>query len=143
MRIAIIGGGVSGLATAWFLQHEHEVTLYERDPWLGGHARTFPVSVGGHTVYAETGPRFYFDISYPYFLALLRLLGVPLAWRDARITFTPWHKPRTLVLPPWSPTMISRVPDASASSGDCSSPPLSARAGPRRALLPDRPAFWR
>ena len=103
MRIAVIGGGVSGIATAWFLQHEHEVTLFERDPYLGGHARTVPVHVGDHTVYAETGPRFYFDISYPYFLALLRLLRIPLSWCDTRITFTPWRRPHTLVLPPRSP----------------------------------------
>jgi predicted NAD/FAD-binding protein len=40
MRVAIVGGGASGLATAWLLDGAHEVTLYEREPILGGHIRT-------------------------------------------------------------------------------------------------------
>ncbi len=40
MRIAIVGGGASGLITAWLLDRAHEVTLFERAPVLGGHIRT-------------------------------------------------------------------------------------------------------
>ena len=39
-RIAIIGGGISGLAAAYLLAPQHSVTLYEAAPRLGGHART-------------------------------------------------------------------------------------------------------
>ena len=31
MRIGIIGGGAAGLATAWLLERDHEVTLFEKD----------------------------------------------------------------------------------------------------------------
>lgn len=40
MRIAIVGGGAAGLATAWLLDPRHDVTLFEKEPILGGHVRT-------------------------------------------------------------------------------------------------------
>lgn len=43
MRIAVVGGGISGLASAWLLSRAHEVTLFERDARLGGHAHTHAV----------------------------------------------------------------------------------------------------
>ena len=39
-RIAIVGGGIAGLASAWTLAARHRVTLYETAPRFGGHART-------------------------------------------------------------------------------------------------------
>ncbi len=39
-RIAIIGGGISGLAAAYLLSPHNAVTLFEAAPRLGGHART-------------------------------------------------------------------------------------------------------
>ena len=40
MRVAIIGGGSAGLVTAHLLDGVHDVTLFEREPILGGHVRT-------------------------------------------------------------------------------------------------------
>ncbi len=41
MKIAIIGGGASGMATAYLLDKEgHQITVFERQPILGGHIRT-------------------------------------------------------------------------------------------------------
>jgi predicted NAD/FAD-binding protein len=76
MRIAILGAGGAGLASAFVLQHDHEVTVYEREPEIGGHARSVPVPVGDRVVYAETGFKFFFDPIYPSLLGLLRLIGV-------------------------------------------------------------------
>ena len=39
-RIAIIGGGIAGLAAAWALMGKARLTLFEAEPRLGGHART-------------------------------------------------------------------------------------------------------
>ena len=39
MKIAIIGGGISGLATAYYLQNDAEVTVFEKEIW-GGKAHT-------------------------------------------------------------------------------------------------------
>lgn len=41
MRVAVIGAGISGLVSAYVLAKEGvEVVLYEKDDYLGGHART-------------------------------------------------------------------------------------------------------
>lgn len=48
MKIAIVGGGISGLATAFYLRHENpelEITIFESAPKLGGKMLT--QSVGG------------------------------------------------------------------------------------------------
>ena len=39
-RIAVIGSGVSGLTAAYVLARGHEVTLFDADDRLGGHAHT-------------------------------------------------------------------------------------------------------
>ena len=46
MRIAVIGGGSSGMATAYLLdKQKHHVTVFERQPMLGGHIRTLNKNV--------------------------------------------------------------------------------------------------
>ena len=41
MKIAVIGGGASGMAAAYYLsKNGHGVTVYEKQPMLGGHIRT-------------------------------------------------------------------------------------------------------
>ena len=36
MKIAVVGSGISGLATALALQEKHEVSLFEKNNRLGG-----------------------------------------------------------------------------------------------------------
>ena len=38
-RIAVIGGGISGMAAAHLLADYDQVVLFEAEPRLGGHAR--------------------------------------------------------------------------------------------------------
>ncbi|AFY92520.1 FAD-dependent oxidoreductase [Chamaesiphon minutus] len=46
MKIAIIGGGASGIVTAYLLDKQgHQVTVFEREPMLGGHIRTLNQNV--------------------------------------------------------------------------------------------------
>ncbi|MBK9756286.1 MAG: FAD-dependent oxidoreductase [Nannocystis sp.] len=40
MKIAVIGGGASGMMCAWLLADRHEVHVFEREPVLGGNIRT-------------------------------------------------------------------------------------------------------
>ncbi|MFA4905306.1 MAG: FAD-dependent oxidoreductase [Candidatus Margulisiibacteriota bacterium] len=43
MKIAIVGGGVTGLSLAYFLTKKGKrVTVFEKEPYLGGLASTFP-----------------------------------------------------------------------------------------------------
>jgi uncharacterized protein len=46
MRIAVIGGGASGMATAYMLDKQgHYVTVFEQQPILGGHIQTLNKNV--------------------------------------------------------------------------------------------------
>ena len=46
MKIAIIGGGASGMVTAYLLNKKgHNVTVFEKQPILGGHIRTLNKNV--------------------------------------------------------------------------------------------------
>ena len=85
MRIGIVGGGISGLACAWVLEGQHEVTLFESEPSLGGHARTIEVPVDGSTALVETGFEFFFSSLWPTFDRLLEALGVEVRDYPCRI----------------------------------------------------------
>jgi predicted NAD/FAD-binding protein len=97
------------MTAAWLLQDEHRVTLLDEVPRLGGHVETLPVVIGGSTVYAELGPRFFFASAYPHFLALLRLLAVPIRWREGSVSFTDVTRRHTIVLPPRSPRQVASL----------------------------------
>jgi uncharacterized protein len=46
MRIAVLGGGASGMVTDYLLDKQgHHVTVFERQPILGGHIRTLNKNV--------------------------------------------------------------------------------------------------
>lgn len=54
-RVAIIGGGCSGIAALWALRYsEHEVHLYEAEPKLPNFIDTFPFLVGDRIVRVNT-----------------------------------------------------------------------------------------
>lgn len=100
MKIAIIGGGIAGLATAWLLQREHAITVYERGPTPGGHARTLTVTADGREVPVDLGFRYLFQQSCPHVLALLRLLDVPVGARRASVHFEGMESGLRISLPP-------------------------------------------
>ena len=76
-RIAVVGGGVAGLTAAYVLQREADVTLYEADPRLGGHADTHEVpSSDGGVLRVDTGFIVHNRKTYPMLLRLFSELGV-------------------------------------------------------------------
>lgn len=76
-RIAVIGSGISGLASAYLLSAEHDVTLVEADTRLGGHSNTVDVDLGGRTVPVDTGFIVYNPPNYPHLTALFDHLDIP------------------------------------------------------------------
>ena len=77
-RIAVIGGGISGMAAAHLLASTHSVVLFEAEGRLGGHARTvFAGKRGDQAV--DTGFIVFNKVNYPNLVGLLDKLDVPVA----------------------------------------------------------------
>ena len=76
MRIAIVGAGISGLATAHLLHRAHEITVFEAGQAAGGHANTVRVDTEHATHHVDTGFIVFNDRNYPNFQRLLASLGV-------------------------------------------------------------------
>ncbi len=76
MRIAVVGGGISGLGAALPLAKSHDVVLFEADDRLGGHAHTHDVEHGGRRFRLDTGFLVFNTTTYPSFCGLLDDLGV-------------------------------------------------------------------
>jgi len=77
MRIGIIGGGVSGLVSAYLLSGLHEVELLEATPKLGGHTNTEDLDLEGGPYRINTGFIVFNEPNYPHFVSLLKTLNVP------------------------------------------------------------------
>jgi uncharacterized protein len=75
---AVVGAGVAGLTAAYLLQRTHDVTLFEAESRLGGHAHTHDVLASdGRVVPIDTGFIVHNERTYPNLLRLFRELDVP------------------------------------------------------------------
>ena len=73
----MIGAGVAGLTAAHLLQRTHDVTLYEADARLGGHAHTHElVGAAGDAFAVDSGFIVYNERTYPNLVRLFGELGV-------------------------------------------------------------------
>jgi len=86
MKIAIIGTGISGMVAAYFLNQEHEITVFEANDYIGGHTHTLAVEQQGITYAVDTGFIVFNDQTYPNFVKLLARLGV--ASQPSRMSFS-------------------------------------------------------
>jgi uncharacterized protein len=82
MKIAIVGGGASGLVTAYLLDKQgHEVTVFEKQPILGGHIRTLNKNVLPNQSNCDQlleGGVLEFPLAFHNFLNLMKELDVEL-----------------------------------------------------------------
>lgn len=76
-KVAVIGSGISGISSAWFLSQKHDVTLFEKNPTLGGHTNTLDVALAnGDQVAVDTGFIVYNEPNYPLLKAMFAHLNV-------------------------------------------------------------------
>ena len=75
-KIAIIGTGVSGLTCGHLLHKHYDVTLFEKNDYIGGHTATVDVDVKGVNYAVDTGFIVFNNRTYPYFEKLLARIGI-------------------------------------------------------------------
>jgi predicted NAD/FAD-binding protein len=76
-NVAVIGSGIAGLSAAWLLSQTHDVTIFEADGRLGGHANTAEAPGFQGPVPVDTGFIVYNEANYPNLTALFAYLGAP------------------------------------------------------------------
>jgi uncharacterized protein len=76
MRIAVVGSGISGLASAWLLSRKHEVTLFESDGHFGGHTHTHDIQHAGTHRAIDSGFIVFNHAHYPLLTRLFAELRV-------------------------------------------------------------------
>jgi predicted NAD/FAD-binding protein len=84
-KIAVIGSGITGLASAWLLHKQYDVTLFEKNAYIGGHTHTIDVPETDRQVPVDTGFIVYNDRNYPNLIGLFAQLGI--ATRDTDMSF--------------------------------------------------------
>ncbi|MGZ0712113.1 FAD-dependent oxidoreductase (plasmid) [Coraliomargarita sp. W4R53] len=101
MRVGIIGAGAAGLTTAWLLDPEHEVFLFEKDDRLGGHAHTVEIEAHGQRVAVDAGFQFFAaSDTYATFNRLLDALGVTRETYPATLTVYRDDAQHPVAMPP-------------------------------------------
>lgn len=108
MKVAIIGGGVSGLSTLWSLHSfsTHEPHLYESGPYIGGHTNTVtytppPAASASSTsgkplkpTPVDTGFIVFNTVTYPNFLRFVQYVGAEIIESDMSFSVSRWGIPR-------------------------------------------------
>ncbi|MFM1847874.1 MAG: hypothetical protein RL417_1348, partial [Pseudomonadota bacterium] len=88
LKIAVVGGGISGITAAHVLGKLHDVTLFERNDYVGGHTNTQIVrDDAGREIPVDTGFIVCNPKNYPNFYKLLGELGVALQPSDMSFGF--------------------------------------------------------
>ncbi|MEZ4411061.1 MAG: FAD-dependent oxidoreductase [Polyangiales bacterium] len=114
MRVAVVGGGAAGLTSAWLLQSDHDVVVYESAARAGGHAHTVSTEVDGRSVNAELGAEFFFEQGYGGLHALIERLGLTARRESLRVSLSLPDRATPVVVPPMSPRAAATCASASA-----------------------------
>ncbi len=78
MKIAVIGTGITGMAAAWLLHRDHEITVFEQNGYVGGHSNTVDApGRDGAVIPVDTGFIVYNEVTYPNLVRLFAHLSVP------------------------------------------------------------------
>ncbi|HVT64322.1 MAG TPA: FAD-dependent oxidoreductase [Mycobacteriales bacterium] len=76
-RVAVVGAGVAGLTAGYLLQRRYDVTLFESEPRLGGHAHTHDVVTPDAGMLAiDSGFIVHNRVTYPSLLRLFDELDI-------------------------------------------------------------------
>ena len=77
LKIAVIGSGISGLSASWELSKHHDIHLFEKDNYFGGHANTLKVEpLKEKAFYVDTGFIVFNHLNYPNLCNLFNELNV-------------------------------------------------------------------
>jgi len=74
--VAVIGTGAAGMACGHFLHKDYQLTFFEQNDYIGGHANTAIIQGDAETVHTDTAFIIFNDENYPLFSRMLHELEV-------------------------------------------------------------------
>ncbi len=77
MKIAVIGSGISGLSTAFYLSKKYKVDLLEQEDHFGGHSYTYDIKNLNKTIPVDLGFIVFNEATYPNLINFFKELDVP------------------------------------------------------------------
>ena len=75
-KIAVVGTGIAGNVVSYYLNQEHDITVFEKNNYVGGHSHTHSVSSPEGDYQVDSGFIVFNYETYPQFTRLLQKLGV-------------------------------------------------------------------
>lgn len=85
--VAVVGAGVAGLSAAYHLRQHADITLFDRDRRVGGHAHTVEIEEDGRTLGIDTAFVVFNRPSYPHMSRFFDELGVQTLQHEGGFTF--------------------------------------------------------
>jgi predicted NAD/FAD-binding protein len=76
MKVAVIGTGIAGMSAAYLLSQHYDITVFEKNAYVGGHSRTILLPKLGD-IPVDTGFIVFNYRNYPLLCGLFKHLGVP------------------------------------------------------------------
>ncbi len=76
MKIAIIGSGIAGNSAAYLLNKKYDITLFEKNNYVGGHSNTANINYEGENINVDTGFIVFNHRTYPNLTKLFKKLNV-------------------------------------------------------------------
>jgi predicted NAD/FAD-binding protein len=93
-KLAIIGTGIAGMGCAHFLYGKFDITMFEKNEYIGGHTNTVMVNEEGKQIPIDTGFMVFNHVTYPNLLRLFGELQVPP--KKTSMSFSVQHLPTGL-----------------------------------------------
>lgn len=88
LNIAVIGAGISGICAAYLLQKRHQVSLFEKNDYFGGHTHTIVIPDGPDAgTPVDTGFIVLNQRTYPNFIKFLKQLDVKICRTEMSFSY--------------------------------------------------------
>lgn len=87
-KIAVVGSGISGISSAYYLQKYYDITLFEKRARLGGHTHTVTAKLkSGEEVRVDTGFIVLNDKTYPNLHKFFKDINIPVRFSDMSFSY--------------------------------------------------------
>jgi uncharacterized protein len=88
LKIAVVGSGIAGLGAAWLLSKRHDVSVFEQDIRIGGHANPVTIKHERQDIAVDTGFIVFNETNYPNLTSLFHHLEVETQLSDMSLAIS-------------------------------------------------------